>query len=425
MGGGVYLQWVDAHASTGLRFATQAAFQAGQRLFQALFTLQAVLIALITPAITSGAITLEREQRTLEMVALSRLKPLRGDPGKARRGGCLRGAPPHVVAAAGKPGLLPRRGLSGRALLYLPHAPICRALLRRRGDLCSAVVPGPAAATVLAFGSIGAFCIAPFVTIPIVLGGPSAPLIPFRSLSPVGAVLQATSSETFLRDSVPSWLPAVVLLGLAAFLAANLAMARLEFYHDARTAPIRLLATALWGLAFLHLVAHTVGLPGFQSANAKEVRGTLATLAGIDIALLLLLIPPLATGPLLGVKAREHLRGLLPHRALRDGVATGAPMLLLWLLLPFLFILGSVALVRPSYNGTALGVLLPAGLAAVAMTAAFIALGHALSVWLPSRGPALGLTYALIAAAALLPYLTLVEWHNPLDVQPLARGRFV
>ena len=77
-------------------------------------------------------------------------------------------------------------------------------------------------------------------------------------------------------------------------------MSRLEYFHDARTAPIRLLATALWGFAFLHLIAHTLGLPGFLSANAKEVRATLATLFGIDLALLLLLVPPLVTGPLAG-----------------------------------------------------------------------------------------------------------------------------
>jgi hypothetical protein len=276
---------------------------------------------------------------------------------------------------------------------------------------------------VLAFGSVGAFLIASVVTLPIILGGPAAPQIPFRSVSPINAVMQATSSEIFLRGTIPSWLPAVVILGLAALLAANVAMARLEFYNDARTAPIRLIATALWGLVFLHLVAHTLGLPGFLSANAKEVRTTLATLAGIDLALLLLLLPPLATGPLAGVRPAEYLRDLLPHRALREGVGTGAPVLILWLLLPLLFMLGGVAIVRAPHLGTALGTLFPAAVSALAMTAACIALGHALSAWLPTRAPALALTYALLVAAVLLPYLTLVEWHAPMPSEPIEERR--
>jgi hypothetical protein len=71
--------------------------------------------------------------------------------------------------------------------------------------------------------------------------------------------------------------------------------------------------------------------------------------------------------------------------------------------------------------GVTLAILLPTALLALAMTAAFIGLGHFLSAWLPSRGPAMGLTYTATAAACLLPYVTLIQWHDPLEPRPDAR----
>jgi ABC-type transport system involved in multi-copper enzyme maturation permease subunit len=412
---------MEGQSMSGMRFSTQAGFVAGQRLYRALFMTQAVLIALITPAITAGSITLEREQRTFEMVALTRLRPSEVILGKLAAAVAfvallLTSSLPLVSLAFFLGGVSP-----GEVFFTYLTLLFASLLFGALGLYCSSLVPTTAAATVLAFGSVGTYSLTSFATVPFSMSGPGAPQLPFRSLNPIGAVMSATSGETFFRGSVPSWLPAVLLLGLAALLAANLAMARLPFYRDARSAPIRLCATALWGFAFLHMIAHTLGLPGFQAANVKEVRTTLVTLAGIDLALLLLLLPPLATGPLDGVSVREHLRALLPHRALGDRLASGAPVLVAWLLLPFLFLFGGVALMRPAHMGVTLAILLPTALLALAMTAAFIGLGHFLSAWLPSRGPAMGLTYTATAAACLLPYVTLIQWHDPLEPRPDAR----
>jgi ABC-type transport system involved in multi-copper enzyme maturation permease subunit len=51
--------------------------RAGKSWFEVMFVLQAVLVAVLMPAFTSGAFTLEHEQRTLELLLLTTLTPTR------------------------------------------------------------------------------------------------------------------------------------------------------------------------------------------------------------------------------------------------------------------------------------------------------------------------------------------------------------
>src|SRR3954453_5094944 len=71
--GATYLTWCSDNSEGGVTH--QAASNTGRSLFQILFSLQAGLVALITPAITAGAITIEREQQTYAMLATSGLRP--------------------------------------------------------------------------------------------------------------------------------------------------------------------------------------------------------------------------------------------------------------------------------------------------------------------------------------------------------------
>ena len=64
-----YLGWWSSHANTMQNGAASASFTAGRMFFKVLFYAQAVMIALITPALTAGAISVEREQRTFEMLS--------------------------------------------------------------------------------------------------------------------------------------------------------------------------------------------------------------------------------------------------------------------------------------------------------------------------------------------------------------------
>ena len=71
--GFMYLNWYAQTTVGGV--SHQAASATGRTLFQVLFSFQAGLVALITPALTSGAVTIEREQQTYQMLATCGLKP--------------------------------------------------------------------------------------------------------------------------------------------------------------------------------------------------------------------------------------------------------------------------------------------------------------------------------------------------------------
>src|SRR5438105_3658601 len=61
--------WNEAQARGGM----SAGSKIGQEFFTTIAMVQAFLVAFITPAVTSGAITIEREQRTMEMLEMTRL----------------------------------------------------------------------------------------------------------------------------------------------------------------------------------------------------------------------------------------------------------------------------------------------------------------------------------------------------------------
>jgi ABC-2 type transport system permease protein len=70
-----YLGWWNSHSNAMDVGGASAGFTVGRTFFKTLFYSQAVMIALITPALTAGAISIEREQRTYEMLRGTVLRP--------------------------------------------------------------------------------------------------------------------------------------------------------------------------------------------------------------------------------------------------------------------------------------------------------------------------------------------------------------
>src|SRR5207244_1177935 len=55
--------------------STQGARDLGRAIYFFAFIAQAIMVALITPAITAGTVTIEREQRSYELLAATPLRP--------------------------------------------------------------------------------------------------------------------------------------------------------------------------------------------------------------------------------------------------------------------------------------------------------------------------------------------------------------
>src|SRR5947209_20244985 len=66
-----YTSWWNTAQARGGGFSLSS--KIGQQFFTWIFFTQLFLVAFITPAVTSGAITIEKEQRTMEMLEMTRL----------------------------------------------------------------------------------------------------------------------------------------------------------------------------------------------------------------------------------------------------------------------------------------------------------------------------------------------------------------
>jgi ABC-type transport system involved in multi-copper enzyme maturation permease subunit len=407
-----YLQWVTSLQASGGTFTARAGFEAGQVFYRTLFVAQALMIALITPAITAGAITLEREQRTYEMVALTLLRPRDIIAGKLAAATAfvallLTSSLPLVSLSFLLGGVSP-----GELFFTYLALAVSALLFGAIGIFWSAAIRSTAAATVITYGTVfGFFLVTYVVSMFPAWAGPNSGESPFRSLNVIGAVFNSVGAEIFFRTHLPSWLTAVTLNLLLALLMANLAMSRLEHFADAHPVPIRMLATALWVLFLLALFGNVMGRPSTALFSAQDAAQLVVLLTLISLALLLFVLPLFATGEVAG-SPLAYLRGMLPHHVLAGDLPAGVPLLALWLLVPFLLVAAGFVLMDHVGFLPMTGALLPLAVVSFAAVAGFTAVGHFYSVLLPSRWAAMAMTYLTITSLTLLPYLSLIGWYD-------------
>jgi ABC-type transport system involved in multi-copper enzyme maturation permease subunit len=411
--GMTYLEWLATRQLAGGGPTSPVGWAAGRRMFVWVFTVQAILIALITPALTSGALTIEREQRSYEMLVLSRLRPFEVVWGKL--------AAALAFVALLLTSSLPLVSLSfffggvSPGELFFTYLTLGLAAFAygAMGILWSALVPRTASATVLAYSSV--FCVALATAFPGVIG--SSGLV-FRSLNPITAVFNAVEMETFYRWQIPSWLNAAVLNCLAGTLLTALAARRLEQFVGASAATARVAATLLWTAFLLLLFGSIVGSTGVNWAAAGKAREVAVNLLGVALGGLCLVAPIFATGDLelrRGESAvRRFLGGMLPHRMWRDDLPAGVPLVGLWVAVALLLVPLSFALVGRSWLIPFASTILPGATVMIACVVAVLALGSLYSVLLPSRWAALTMTYLSLVALLLLPLLGLVSWQSAL-----------
>lgn len=400
----------------------------GRSIYYFVFIAQALMVAMITPAITAGTLTIEREQRSYELLVTTPLQPFDLIRGK-------------LTAAVAFVLLLLTASLPLVSLSFLvggvsPGEIFCSYLIigcsaflyGATGIFWSATLRTTAAATVVTYLTVLVLFI--FTSLPGMIGtgaaiggGRPEAGIPFQSLNPIAATYRALQPEYLFAIQIPSWVSSVVVNLLLGLVISVGAMGRLEHFEPPAPAWLRTLSTLLWGAFGMFLFGAVIG-SGSLDWNANNSRVPFGWILIWMLVLVALVTPVLNTGDLIlrphENALRAYLRGLLPHRALGNDLSSGYPLVLGWGIFLFALLPIGLALTRKFSLLPASGLLLPALLLSYVVFSALAGVGHLLSVTLPSRWAACVLTYLFGVVTMLLPYFTLFPWlqsNRPRTVQ--------
>ena len=313
-----YFSWWQSQRDN---FGSQnAAFTVGKTFYGVLFTVQALLVGLITPALTSGGVSIEKEQRTFELLSVSLL------PRRAIVMGKLTAAVSFVVLLLVTS--LPLVSI-GFLLGGISPAEVATAFLLLTvtaflygaiGIACSAFAKSTTTATVLAYGTILAHF---FITLPLTLlaapgffGAPGAlgggRSVGLTALNPIGAVTAGTTQETFWGLHAPAWGTALVINGFLGIIFSVVAVHRLEYPRSDRSGLLRVL-TALF-VALCAFCGYSLLAPGSTVITPDFTAAALVT-----IFFPLVIVPIFTVGD--GLPEGGALRSFFDIRRLPKGEA--------------------------------------------------------------------------------------------------------
>lgn len=266
----------------------------GSDLLGPLIAVQAVLLALIAPAVTCGAITLEREHQRYDLLAATRLDAATTLAGKlaAALGFlflCLLSSLPLAFAVTAFGGVAPADILGAYALLALEAL-----VLGSVGLFWSTVTRSTIVSTALTYPSVLLACLAaaPFGSAAVDPGSITAPAFcpDLGSLFPLLAGVSAGKTAPFFGASLPYPTAGLILGPLIGGLIFCLAVQKLERFAQPRSRPAAILATLiLWFLA--------LALTGNALGNSDGPPQRVLVLWGSIFLLLAVAVPFAATLP--------------------------------------------------------------------------------------------------------------------------------
>ncbi len=435
-----YLGWWNSNAQTLQNGGGgEAGYTVGRLFFRIIFYSQAVMIALITPALTAGAISVEREQRTFEMLRGTTLRP-----GSIVVGKLLSSVSFVALLLTSSLPLLSLcfllGGVSPGEVFFAYVLLVGDAFLFGAIGLCwSAYAASTATATVLSYATLILFFVVTFpFAYPAIgsalgngFGGPQT--FGLCALNPLGAVSGAVFAEHYYGLTLPAWVPALLINGTLTALLVLACVNRLEDFPTRRAAPLRLVTLLLAALLVFFGDGLIMGaIRGFGQFGSAQVLLPLLLLAA---TLILLFVPVLVTGDREGWGGRvpSVFHTLAPRRVFGDAtLPSGLP--LAWLLCAVV-LGGTWAAASWGLSGANLQVRTP-GVAAqhgftasqaihaqsaaaswpalVAQTAAMLALvvfgiaglGFLLSVLLRNRWASLVVLFLALILALALPFFT-------------------
>ena len=390
----------------------------GRSIYYFVFIAQALMVALITPAITAGTLTIEREQRSYELLVTTPLRPADLVRGKLAAAVAfvlllLTASLPLVSMSFLVGGVSP-------AEIFFSYVIIgCSAFVYGAvGIFWSATLRTTAAATVVTYLTVLSLFI--LTSVPGMIGASAAISggkpdvgIPFQSVNPISATFRALQPEYFFAVQFPSWVSSVILNLLLGLVISVGAMGRLEHFDPPAPGWLRGLSTLLWCSFVSFLFGAVIGgaSPNWNAANFREPTGWILIWMLVLVALV---TPVLNTGDLVLRRGESalgrYLTGLLPHRALANDLSSGFPLVLAWGV--FLFALLPIGLQSTGKLSLVpiVGMLMPGLILSAVVYSALAGVGNLLSVTLPSRWAACVLTYLFGVVTMLLPYFTLFPW---------------
>lgn len=294
-----YSQWIDYQNSfnpASWRFA-----RLGFSMFSTMTWIQAILIALVAPAVTAGSITIEREQQTIELLALTPLSARNIVAGKVMSAmlfvSMLLGCSLPLAGICIMLGSISPLEIAMAYLMLMGWALLFASI----GVFFSSVLKKTVSAYLVTFAVVVAYSLTNLIlTMDLQQYGyrhsSSTWQYVFAGLNAMTAADYAVSSASVLGLNLP--IAAVALLmeaGLATLLIL-LAASNQPFKQYRKPALIRSLMLGVTVAGFFLFFANIIDCPqGFSSSEAGEFA---ALMMGTLSVLIMAAIPALCTGPL-------------------------------------------------------------------------------------------------------------------------------
>jgi ABC-type transport system involved in multi-copper enzyme maturation permease subunit len=399
-----YMSWWQSQRGS-LGGMGGGAFTVGKIFYSVLFTVQGILVGIITPALTAGGVSVEKEQRTLDLLQISLLPRRSIVVGKlvaalAFVGLLLTSSLPLVSIGFLLGGVSPGEVASTFGLLLLT-AFVYGAV----GIACSSVARNTTSATVMTYGTIGLLFFATLplamLAVPGMLGAPGGGMgrgVGLTAINPIGAMAAGTLKETYFGISVPAWLTSLVVNGLFGTILTLVAVHRLDYPRTDRSGLLRFLTALLVGvLAFC-----VCGL--FLPGNSAFGGSTFIVVAMVAVLSVIPLVTLYATAE--GLPSPGGVWTLFDPRRLGRGEAPSGLLYILLLVGLIGVIAYSGALFGPSGAGRPQLEGQIARLTLLTATAAwfFGALGLFFSALVRNRWSAMSLVASVLVLLYLIPF---------------------
>ncbi|MCC2670846.1 MAG: conserved rane protein of unknown function, partial [Armatimonadetes bacterium] len=290
-----------AQQSIGASGPSSGAQELGRAIYYFVFIAQALMVALITPAITAGTLTIEREQRSYELLVTTPLRPVDLIRGKLSAAVAfvlllLTASLPLVSISFLVGGVSPAEIFFSYLIVG-----VCAFLYGAVGIFWSATLRTTAAATVVTYLTVLSLFILSVIPGMVASSsmGPSggSPGVPFQSLNPITATFRAVQPEHFFALQIPSWIAGAILNLLLGMVVANAAMGRLEHFDPPRPTWMRLCSTLLWCAFGAFLYGSVIGSQA-ANWNAGNVRESAGWIVLWMLVLVALVTPIYTTGDL-------------------------------------------------------------------------------------------------------------------------------